>query len=67
MRDGFQMVARIPYSTTPPKYFTVASEVATMTLLRSSGLSLRYMDTRLRRTMRQRQSISLWNSYEALA
>ncbi|KAF8999015.1 protein kinase subdomain-containing protein PKL/CAK/Fmp29 [Hymenopellis radicata] len=38
MRDGFQMVARIPYPVTVPKYLTVASEVATMAFLRSSGL-----------------------------
>ena len=30
MRDGFQMVARTPYPVTIPKYFAVASEVATM-------------------------------------
>ena len=30
MRNGFQMVARIPYTVTAPKYFAVASEVATM-------------------------------------
>ena len=40
MRSGFQMVARIPYLATTPKYFTVASEVATMALLRSSGLPI---------------------------
>lgn len=40
MHDGFQMVARIPYPATVPKYYTVASEVATMTLLRSSGLPI---------------------------
>ncbi|KAF9811121.1 hypothetical protein IEO21_06639 [Rhodonia placenta] len=38
MRGGFQMVARVPYPATVPKYFAVASEVATMALLRSSGL-----------------------------
>ena len=38
MRDGFQMVARIPYPVTVPKYYAIASEVATMALLRSSGL-----------------------------
>ena len=40
MRGGFQMVARIPYTITTPKYFALASEVATMTLLRSSGLPI---------------------------
>lgn len=40
MHGGFQMVARIPYPVTIPKYFTVASEVATMDLLRSSGLPI---------------------------
>lgn len=38
MRDGFRMVARIPYPATTPKYFAVASEVATLTFLRSVGL-----------------------------
>jgi uncharacterized membrane protein len=38
MRDGSQMVARIPYTVTVPKYHAVTSEVATMALLRSSGL-----------------------------
>ena len=32
------MVARIPYPVTVPKYYAVASEVATMEFLRSSGL-----------------------------
>ena len=40
MCGGFQMVARIPYPATIPKYFAVASEVATMALLRSSGLPI---------------------------
>ena len=40
MRDGFQMVARIPYPVTVPKYYAVASEVATMNFLRSSGLPI---------------------------
>ena len=38
MRDGFEMIARIPYPVTVPKYYAVASEVATMDFLRSSGL-----------------------------
>jgi hypothetical protein len=37
LRDDFQMVARIPYPFTVPKFYTVASEVATMEFLRSSG------------------------------
>ncbi|KAF8182876.1 hypothetical protein BJ912DRAFT_928300 [Pholiota molesta] len=40
MRDGFHMVARIPYPVIVPKYYAVASEVATMALLRSSGLPI---------------------------
>ena len=40
MRDGFKMVARIPYPATVPKYSAVASEVATMAFLRSSGLPI---------------------------
>ncbi|KAJ6578076.1 protein kinase subdomain-containing protein PKL CAK Fmp29 [Mycena capillaripes] len=40
MRGGFQMVARIPYLSTVPKYYAIASEVATMALLRSSGLPI---------------------------
>jgi aminoglycoside phosphotransferase (APT) family kinase protein len=38
MRDGFRLVARIPYPTTAPKSFAVASEVATMDFLRSHGI-----------------------------
>ncbi|KAI6029893.1 protein kinase subdomain-containing protein PKL CAK Fmp29 [Pisolithus microcarpus] len=38
VRDGFRMVARIPYPATTPKYFAVASEVATLAFLRSIGL-----------------------------
>ena len=38
MHDGFQMVARIPYPVTVPKFYAIASEVATMRFLRSSGL-----------------------------
>ncbi len=34
------MVARIPYPAMTPKYFAVAGEVATMDLLRSSGLPI---------------------------
>jgi aminoglycoside phosphotransferase (APT) family kinase protein len=34
------MVARIPYLVTAPKYYAVASEVATMALLRSSGVPI---------------------------
>lgn len=37
MHDGFEMVARIPYPVTPPKFYAIASEVATMRFLRSSG------------------------------
>ena len=32
------MVARIPYPVTVPKFYAIASEVATMRFLRSSGL-----------------------------
>ena len=38
MRDGFRMVARIPYPATVPKYFAVTSEVATLAYLRSAGV-----------------------------
>ncbi|KAF7794383.1 hypothetical protein EIP86_005517 [Pleurotus ostreatoroseus] len=38
MRDGFKMVARIPYPVTVPKFYAFASEVATMRFLRASGL-----------------------------
>ncbi|EGD97726.1 phosphotransferase [Trichophyton tonsurans CBS 112818] len=38
MRDGFQLVARIPYPSTAPKDLLVASEVATMDFLRSHGI-----------------------------
>ncbi|KAJ7731138.1 protein kinase subdomain-containing protein PKL/CAK/Fmp29 [Mycena maculata] len=38
MHGGFEMVARIPYPVTVPKFYAVASEVATIRFLRSSGL-----------------------------
>lgn len=38
LRDGQQLVARIPYPVTVPKYYTVASEVATIEYLHVSGL-----------------------------
>ncbi|PPQ73152.1 hypothetical protein CVT26_014818 [Gymnopilus dilepis] len=38
MNDGFQMVARIPYPVTVPKFYAIASEVATMRFLRAKGL-----------------------------
>ncbi|KAJ2912896.1 hypothetical protein MD484_g7518, partial [Candolleomyces efflorescens] len=38
MHDGFQMIARIPYPVTEPKFYAVASEVATMAFLRAHGL-----------------------------
>ena len=38
MRDGFRIVARIPYPAAVPKYFAVASEVATLAFLRSAGV-----------------------------
>ncbi|KAE8366366.1 kinase-like domain-containing protein [Aspergillus caelatus] len=34
MKDGSQLIARIPYPVTEPKYFVVASEVATLDYLR---------------------------------
>ena len=37
MKDGFQIIARLPYPLTQPKRFAVASEVATMDLVRSHG------------------------------
>lgn len=40
MNDGFQMVARIPYPFTVPKFYSIASEVATMRFLRSYGLPI---------------------------
>ncbi|TCD61011.1 hypothetical protein EIP91_009162 [Steccherinum ochraceum] len=40
MRDKFQLVARIPYPYTVPKYFAIASEVATMDYLRAFGLPI---------------------------
>ena len=40
MRNDFRLVARILYLVTVPKSFTVASEVATMDFLRSSGLPI---------------------------
>ena len=66
MRCGFQMVARIPYTFTTPKYFDVASELATMAFLCSSGLPIPevYGYSPSRQTTRQRPSISLWDSWK---
>ncbi|UPX15252.1 uncharacterized protein EKO05_0005707 [Ascochyta rabiei] len=38
MYDGFQLVGRIPYPATEPKHLVIASEVATMDLLRMHGI-----------------------------
>ncbi|KAJ6155568.1 hypothetical protein N7470_006134 [Penicillium chermesinum] len=38
MRDGSQLVARIPYPATEPKFLLVASEVATLDFLRLHGI-----------------------------
>lgn len=38
MKDGFQLIARLPYPSTQPKRLAVASEVATMALVRSHGI-----------------------------
>ena len=66
MRDGFQMVAHIPYPVPVPKYYAVTSEVVTMDLLRSSdSLFPRFTDTRLNRTTRLEPSISSWSLSDA--
>lgn len=38
MRDGTQLVARIPYPITVPKYLAVVSEVATLDFVRLQGI-----------------------------
>lgn len=38
MRDGFRLVARIPYPSTVPKELAVASEAATLSFLRSRDI-----------------------------
>lgn len=38
MRDGVQLVARVPYSITEPKHFAIASEVATLDFVRLQGI-----------------------------
>ena len=38
MHDGFQMIARVPYPVTQPKFYAVASEVSMMAFLRAHGL-----------------------------
>ena len=38
MLDGTKVLARLPYPSTQPKGFAVASEVATLALLRAHGL-----------------------------
>lgn len=36
--DGYAVLARLPYRTTAPKHYAVASEAATLGLLRSQGI-----------------------------
>ena len=38
LRDGRQVVARVPYPVTAPNYYAVASEVATIEYLRACGI-----------------------------
>lgn len=38
MRDGLQVIARLPYPSTIPKHYTIASEVATMDFVRLHGV-----------------------------
>jgi hypothetical protein len=38
MDDGFEAIAKIPYSSTGPKYYATASEAATLTYLNSKGI-----------------------------
>lgn len=38
MKDGFQLIARLPYPSTQPKRLATASEVATMALIRGHGV-----------------------------
>ncbi|KAI0330147.1 hypothetical protein GY45DRAFT_1354116 [Cubamyces sp. BRFM 1775] len=40
LRDGRQVVARVPYPMTVPNYYAVASEVATTEYLRSYGIPI---------------------------
>lgn len=40
MRDGFELVARIPYPVTEPKHLLIANEVATLDYMRASKLSV---------------------------
>ncbi|KAI6879690.1 hypothetical protein KC360_g7781 [Hortaea werneckii] len=39
MRDGLQIIARLPYPSTQPKFLATSSEVATMDLVRRHGVS----------------------------
>ncbi|KAL8788913.1 MAG: hypothetical protein Q9213_001436 [Squamulea squamosa] len=38
MQDGLEVIARMPYNTTVPKKYAIASEVATMNYVRSRGV-----------------------------
>ena len=38
MKDGLQLIARLPYPSTQPKQLAVPSEVATVDLIRSQGI-----------------------------
>jgi hypothetical protein len=63
MRDGFQMVARIPYPMTEPKHLLVASEVATMAIFdRMASQRQKSMAIRHLLAILQAQSTSSWSS-----
>ncbi|KAL8707350.1 MAG: hypothetical protein Q9220_007610 [cf. Caloplaca sp. 1 TL-2023] len=40
MQDGLQLIARLPYRSTVPKHYAVASEVATMDFVRSYSIAV---------------------------
>lgn len=37
-KDGFELIAKLPYHIAQPTYFATASEAATLTFLRSKGI-----------------------------
>ena len=62
-RDGFKLVARIPYPVTQPVGLVVASEAATMAFLRSKAFRLRKStDTQQQLEILLGQNTSLWSS-----
>ncbi|KAJ0424982.1 hypothetical protein BJY00DRAFT_308870 [Aspergillus carlsbadensis] len=67
MEDGFRAIVKIPYSIAVPKKYATASEVATLTFLRSKGIPVPARSTGGRAQPRtpSGSSTSSWNTSRA--